>query len=60
MKTHFCKHCNKILAKSDTIDAVIVCNRCKTQNHIKFVTTKALLTIDLQGGKIKTESKETK
>lgn len=60
MKTHFCKHCNKILAKSDAIDALIICNRCKTHNYIKYVTQQSLLTINYRGENIAVESIEAK
>lgn len=60
MKTHYCKHCNKILAKSDAIDAEIKCNRCSTMNYVKYISQKSLLTIKIQNPTIASEPIEAK
>lgn len=43
-KTHRCTGCNRILAKSDCINAEIIC-KCKTVNVIRYFTDKALMKL---------------
>lgn len=51
--SHYCKGCNKLLLKSDAIDAEVVCHRCKHLNIIKYFKHSKLLTLGVEPSIIK-------
>lgn len=44
-KEHRCTNCNRLLIRSDCIEAKMPCPKCKTVNTIRYFTQQALMKL---------------